>query len=318
MFIRLGYIPDKYVSEDITTIPISLKRLTTIINDSSDDPPYTLPTRLMHYSKLTSLAILAGSAWAAPTSDSQSQSKRAGAPDINEFLPKYVDVNTRGGDKKLIAQLLSVSTSTDRAQLLDHPGDFVFDFNPQRAPEGAESRGLGGVTVSANAKTFPALIGTGSAMTVGFLGPCGFNTPHVHNRATELNIMVQGRLVTNFVIENRVDPIENTMTQWQMSAFPQGAIHGEYNPDCEAAVFVAGFNSEDPGVSQIAQNFFKLEKQLLKATLGGVNTFDGKDIDSFREVIPANVAMGIDKCLDICGIKKNRKRELHEFMDLEK
>jgi hypothetical protein len=35
--------------------------------------------------------------------------------------------------------------------------------------------------------------------------------------------------------------------------FPQGAIHFEMNPSCEKAMFVAGFNGEDPGVDQVAQ-----------------------------------------------------------------
>ncbi|KAL2211197.1 spherulin-1A [Sarocladium strictum] len=255
-----------------------------------------------------SLALAASLAVAAPTP----QSTTVANPDvdINAAIPEVVPVNTRGEDADLIAKLLSVATNADRAALLDQPGDFVFDFTYDKAPNSALSKGDGGATISANARTFPALIGTGSAMTVGELGPCGFNTPHVHNRATELNIMVHGRLVTNFITENRVKPVENTMTQWQMSVFPQGAIHGEYNPDCEPAVFVAGFNSEDPGVSQIAQNFFALEDQLLQATLGGVNTFDGKDIETFRDIIPANVALGIDRCLERCGIQRNAKRSL--------
>lgn len=175
-----------------------------------------------------SLALAASLAVAAPTP----QSTTAANPDvdINAAIPEVVAVNTRGEDAELIAKLLSVATNADRAALLDQPGDFVFDFTYDKAPKSALSKGDGGATISANARTFPALIGTGSAMTVGELGPCGFNTPHVHNRATELNIMVHGRLVTNFITENRVKPVENTMTQWQMSVFPQGAIHGEYNP----------------------------------------------------------------------------------------
>lgn len=104
------------------------------------------------------------------------------------------------------------------------------------------------MTVAAHAKTFPAVIGNGVAMTLGFLGPCGMNTPHVHNRATEINVVIEGRLVTNFRIENGVDTISNTLSKYQMTVFPQGAMHQEFNPDCEDAVFVAGFNGQDPGV----------------------------------------------------------------------
>lgn len=184
---------------------------------------------MLHYTAAI-FACAATVAFAAPAAAPQESEASNPDVDINSVLPKVVPVNTRGEDSELISKLLSVSTTADRAALLDQPGDFVFDFTYDGAPEGAFSRGDGGATISANAKTFPALIGTGSAMTVGELGPCGFNTPHVHNRATELNIIVKGRLVTNFIIENRVKPVENTMDQWQMSVFPQGAIHGEYNP----------------------------------------------------------------------------------------
>jgi oxalate decarboxylase/phosphoglucose isomerase-like protein (cupin superfamily) len=165
----------------------------------------------------------------------------------------------------------------------------------------------------------PAIIGTGSSMTVAFLGPCGMNTAHVHPRGTELNIVVKGRLVTNFIIENGLPLIANTMETFQMSVFPQGAIHQEFNPDCEEAVFVASFNHEDPGVSEIAHNFFDLNNDVLKATLGGGPlTFNGADIDTFRGQIPDNIALGIDACLDKCGIKRNAKRDIQELLPKRK
>ncbi|KEY74053.1 hypothetical protein S7711_02643 [Stachybotrys chartarum IBT 7711] len=234
---------------------------------------------------------------------------------IDDVLPPVVTVNTRANDQAIIAQLKQLPTQKDRSNLLDQPGDYVFDFASSAPPTGsAQLSGLGGRSVTADAKSMPALVGLGSAMTVAFLGPCGMNTAHVHNRATELNIVVKGRLVTNFIIENGVAPIENTMSTYQMSVFPQGAIHQEYNPDCEDAVFVASFNNEDPGVGAIAQNFFGLRPEVVSATLGGPVQFDGADIESFRDAIPANIALGIDACLDRCQITRNAKRDLNELL----
>jgi hypothetical protein len=93
------------------------------------------------------------------------------------------------------------------------------------------------------------------------------NTAHVHNRATELTIVFKGRLVTNFIVENGAKPIANTMDTFQMTVFPQGAIHQEFNPDCEYAVFVAAFGNAGPDVNQIAQNFFALNGDVVQATL---------------------------------------------------
>lgn len=224
--------------------------------------------------------------------------------------------NPRSGDMDLIAKLMVAPTQQDRVRLLQEPGDFVFDFNDSGAPEGSESAGKGGFTVAATARTFPALIGNGGAMTVGFLGPCAMNTPHVHNRATELNIVVEGRLVTNFQVENGLPSMSNVLNKYQMTVFPQGAIHQEFNPDCEDAVFVAGFNNVDPGVEQIAQTFFGLRPDVVAATLGGVYQIEGADLESFRDRIPANVALGVEQCLQKCGIQKNAKRSVEEVFGL--
>ncbi|GKT44766.1 spherulin-1A [Colletotrichum spaethianum] len=270
----------------------------------------------MFASTILSGLLFSAVALAAPTAPNYTSSaapatKTSGS--IDDVLPPIVPVNTRSGNQDLITKLMTAPTSQERARLLNQPGDFVFDFNDASAPTGSEARGKGGFSTSATAKTFPALIGNGAAMTLGFLGPCGMNTAHVHNRATELNVIVKGRLVTNFIIENGLDPIANTMNTFQMSVFPQGAIHQEFNPDCEDAVFVAGFNNVDPGVEQVAQTFFNLRPDVVSATLGGVQTIDGADLESFRDHIPANIALGIDACLNKCGIKRNAKRDLNEI-----
>lgn len=273
----------------------------------------------MHFTTISSTLLFAASALAAPSAKRSEFGTPAGtideSIDIDAALPPVVPVNTRAGDPELIKRLKTAPTQVERFKLLDQPGDFVFDFMTDgTAPEGAEAKGKGGFSISATAETFPALIGNGAGMTLAFLGPCGMNTAHVHPRATELNVVVQGRLVTNFVQENGVEPVANTMKTFQMSAFPKGAIHQEYNPDCTDAIFVAGFDNEDPGVQTIAQNFFRLNGDIVSATLGGMETFNGADIESFRESIPTNIALGIDTCLKKCGIQRNAKRSLEELL----
>ena len=201
----------------------------------------------------------------------------------------------------IISKLLLAPTAVDRINLLSQ-GDFVYDF--KSPPDGATTIGKGGQTVKADRKTFPALIGTGVAMTVGFIGPCGFNTPHIHPRSSEINIVVEGRLGTMFVPENGVQPIGiNYLNPFQMTVFPQGATHLEFNPDCTNAVFVAGFGSEDPGVEQIAQTLFSLDPAVVQADLG-VETINGESITAFRDKIPPNVALGVQQCLDKCKISR--------------
>ena len=108
--------------------------------------------------------------------------------------------------------------------------------------------------------------------------------------------------MVQFVPENGVDPIGGTtLDKFQMTIFPQGSTHTEWNPDCEPAVFVAGFNSEDPGVEQSAQTLFELDPDLVQADLGVV-TLNGESIEEFKDKLPANVALGVYSCLKKCGI----------------
>jgi hypothetical protein len=204
----------------------------------------------------------------------------------------------------LYQQLVLAPTAVDRANLL-RDEDFKFNFMAQVAGRPGVASGKGGRTVTANHRTFPALVGAGAAVTIGFLGPCGFNTPHVHPRATELNLVVQGSLMSSFIAENGVRRVDHHQRQWEMAVFPQGALHEEFNPDCGDTVFVASFGNEDPGVGAIAEELFNLPQEVLRAALG-VDSINGADVDRYKPLIPANVALGVEACLKKCNIPKNK------------
>jgi hypothetical protein len=140
--------------------------------------------------------------------------------------------------------------------------------------------------------------------------PCGINTPHVHPRATEfLTLVTDTKLRFGYVLENGLvaagqnPEIAGTLQQFEGTVFPQGSIHFQFNDGCESAVFVAGLNSEDPGTNQIAQGFFALNKDVVNATLGFPKEINGKNIEEFRKMIPANLAQDIDGCLAKCNKK---------------
>lgn len=52
--------------------------------------------------------------------------------------------------------------------------------------------------------------------------PCGLNTPHVHPRATEFNLAVNGTLATGDFEENDEEFIMQTLKPGQATVFPQG------------------------------------------------------------------------------------------------
>jgi len=239
------------------------------------------------------VALLATSALAAPAPAAApaAEIEKRQAPGANSY-----------NNSALIAQLLTVPLQEDRVALLAD-ADFKFDY---RNPPGniAVATGNAGRTVAANRKTMPALIGTGSGMTMGFLGPCGFNTPHTHPRATELNVPVVGQLSVSMILENGARVVQNNVSTYQLHVFPQGAVHQEFNPDCGETIFVAGFNNEDFGTSQLADNLFRLNDDVIVASLGGNVVVDGRDLDQFKNMIPHNVAIGVESCLQKCGLAK--------------
>lgn len=263
---------------------------------------------MLHLAAYIMMPFMADMAMSAPTPQGTSSAAAPASshvPQNSTSIPAPVSVqNSRSGNQDLITQLTNAATAVDRANLIPNPSDHLFDFNNSPLAS-VVTTGLGGHLVTANRKSFPALIGTGGSMSVGFVGPCGFNTPHTHPRGAELNIVVQGSLLTEHIIENGGTLIRNRLNQYQMSVFPQGAIHTEFNPDCTDAVFVAAFPNEDAGVSSVAQRLFALDDDVLQAEFGSDFEFrDGRDLDQFRDQIPDNIAKGVASCLQKCNIKK--------------
>ncbi|CAJ2512929.1 Uu.00g010480.m01.CDS01 [Anthostomella pinea] len=185
--------------------------------------------------------------------------------------------------------------------------DFVFDFNAKRK----FGPGKGGEVVQANRKTFPAITDTAIGMAVGFLGPCGFNTPHVHPRATEFLIVTKGRLVSEMFVENGVRNADgtprnviNTIEELQATPYYQGALHSQFNPTCDNVTFIGPQSSDDFGANTMAQAFFALGDDTIAAVAG--NSIDGAEIDKFRGMLSVNVAEGVQQCLDTCFPKKDQ------------
>ncbi|KAH7317707.1 RmlC-like cupin domain-containing protein [Rhexocercosporidium sp. MPI-PUGE-AT-0058] len=209
-------------------------------------------------------------------------------------------------DLTLIQQLLLSPTSASRLSLLSDT-DFKFNFNDTTlhgAGTPGVTSGRGGRLVSANAATFPILLKQGGAMSVGFIGPCGFNTPHLHPRATEMLIVTQGRLNSTLTTENGGRHVTSLLNTLEMAVYPIGSMHAQYNPDCEPAMLVAAFTAEDPGTAQIAQEYFGLEGEVVRGSAGGGVQIEGANVEAFRGKIPGNVVLGVESCLKKCGIAK--------------
>lgn len=253
--------------------------------------------------KLIVVAITAfGSVQALPQSYAPSSTTVASAPAPTEDQAQlFRDLFTAPTAIKRFQRLLTQGETLLTGEALKKLT--VFSFNNATPAPGAK----GGATKAANIETFPILTGLGISTTLGFLEQCGINTPHVHPRATEFLTLVEGsNLKFGYVLENGLVPagqnpeIAGSLNKFEGTVFPQGSIHFQFNDNCEKATFVASLNSEDPGTSQVAQNFFALNAGVVNATLGFPKTIDGKNIEEFRKAIPANLAQDVDNCLARC------------------
>ena len=66
-------------------------------------------------------------------------------------------------------------------------------------------------------------------------------------------------------------------------------------------MFVAAFNDEDPGVLQVAQRYFGIPPDVVGATLNGLGV---EEVYGLESLIPDNVALGTEDCLQRCGLTR--------------
>ncbi|KAG0226376.1 hypothetical protein BGW42_003677 [Actinomortierella wolfii] len=233
--------------------------------------------------------------------------------------PSVFNSNTNASPALKAALTAATSYSDRQAILFPNPPDasnvtFTFINN-------TVTGGTGGTIASASVNNFPALIGTGLAMGIGFVNPCGLNVPHSHPRASEFLTVIQGTLVSGLVLEINPDttghiagqpapanaPIPEvtvTLSNFTGMLIPQGENHYQFNPTCEPALFAAAFDSSDPGRTQIARNFFSgmPDEMLVAATGNNLEVLDAKRIAEFRNNIPSSYAVLMEECAVRCGL----------------
>ena len=159
------------------------------------------------------------------------------------------------------------------------------------------------LTTALHVDDFPYLTGFGVAGAVSFVAPCGLNIPHSHPRADEFFTVVEGQLETGWVMENGFNEvILAPLGKYQGTVFPKGSIHYQQNPTCDQAVFVAGFDNNDPGRSDIVTNYFMFDDDIIEASLGFPTQINASTIDKWRSKIPVNLAAGVDSCPKACGL----------------
>jgi quercetin dioxygenase-like cupin family protein len=108
-----------------------------------------------------------------------------------------------------------------------------------------------------NVDLLPGLNTLGLSIARVDYAPFGANPPHIHHRATELLLVVEGTLYAGFVTS---DPDYRLFTKilnaGDIFIFPLGLIHFQFNVGKTNAVAFASFGSQNPGVIDIPEGVF--------------------------------------------------------------
>jgi oxalate decarboxylase/phosphoglucose isomerase-like protein (cupin superfamily) len=177
----------------------------------------------------------------------------------------------------------------------------------------------GGSIVLSTINNFPALGATGLAQAVGFVNPCGLNTPHWHPRANEFLTVVKGELTGTLILENdngagnvvgqpapvvgALPQISTTLSNFTGMLFPKGLIHWQFNNQCEPAIFVAGFDTPDPGRAEAARGFFSgTPDEVLSASTGYSDFLTPQQIAGLRPTLTSSFTSIVESCAKRCGI----------------
>jgi hypothetical protein len=132
-------------------------------------------------------------------------------------------------------------------------------------------------------------------MNYATVGPCGVLLPHVHPRANEYFVVVEGEVDFGYMPEigllqkNVPSPnIVGKLKKFMGTFFPQGSIHYQLNnsTDCAPATILATLSSEDPGTTTVFQ-----------MPSGNATRSDPDDV---RPLLPASIVSILDACNARC------------------
>lgn len=281
-------------------------------------------------SRTFTLAFFAAASVASPVSLEGSHSLEARSAqhykrwdEMNPLKSRAVSSNTVNtlNPEQITAQRAALSAASGEmareAILFPHPPNaanatFQYINNTVTPP-------TGGSIVLSTVNNFPALGATGLASAVGFVNPCGLNTPHWHPRANEILTVVQGELVGALILEDDSGAgnvvgakppvigaqaqINTTLSNYTSMLFPKGLVHWQFNPNCEPAVFVAGFDSPDPGRAEAARGFFSGEPdEVLQASTGYSDFLTPAQIKGLRPTLTSSFTSIVESCAKKCGI----------------
>ncbi|RLM86554.1 germin-like protein 9-1 [Panicum miliaceum] len=119
----------------------------------------------------------------------------------------------------------------------------------------------GKFTVSkATGAEFPALLGQSVSYAALVFGPGTVNPPHIHPRASELLVVVQGPLVVGLVDAARNGTVHTAALETgDMFVFPKGMVHYQLNNGTGVARAFSAFGGATPGTISLPTALFETD-----------------------------------------------------------
>jgi oxalate decarboxylase/phosphoglucose isomerase-like protein (cupin superfamily) len=128
---------------------------------------------------------------------------------------------------------------------------------------------------------------------------------HIHPRSSELFIVTEGTIISEMALEAGTNDdgsnrsIQTKLGPGQMTVFPQGALHTQFNPNCTPAVAVASFVSDDPGFEGIIPATFSLRDQVIVNSFG--DAIPAEDLEKFKDSLPKDIFLLVEECMAQCS-----------------
>ncbi|KAK0591915.1 hypothetical protein LWI29_010217 [Acer saccharum] len=127
--------------------------------------------------------------------------------------------------------------------------------------------GLSSIPVNVN--VFPGLNTLGMSMVRADFEIGGVNVPHFHPRATEIAVVLEGKIYSGFIdTENRI--YAKVIEKGDVMLFPRGLVHFQMNVGSTKATILGSFDSQNPGLLRIPSGIFGsgIKEELLEKAFG--------------------------------------------------
>ncbi|XP_048134613.1 germin-like protein subfamily 1 member 20 isoform X1 [Rhodamnia argentea] len=144
---------------------------------------------------------------------------------------------------------------------------------------------LGSTVTPVFVDQLPGLNTLGISMVRIDFGIGGLNPPHFHPRGSEILLVLEGTLYAGFVTSNQLNHtfFEKVLHPGDAFVFPFGMIHFQLNVGKTNAVAIAGFSSQSPGITWVANALFSAKPPISPEVLAKGFQVDEKLVETLQK-----------------------------------